>query len=214
MLFLLNNFTAVWKQEFGNKRFRILFITTIICFAVVLFLLRSFLQFNETREGVLFSDPLLELFNPVDVTWFTFGIIYIALFGGILYLCFHPINLSLALLSYVIMALFRICVMYVLPLDPPETTIPLIDPFVEFFGGGETLVKDLFFSGHTATMLLLFLAAVNPKVKLLFIVCTILVGIAVLIQHVHYTVDVLAAPFFAYTSYRIARLITFKVLRP
>jgi hypothetical protein len=31
-------------------------------------------------------------------------------------------------------------------------------------------------------------------------VCTVLVAVCVLWQHVHYTVDVLVAPFFAYAS--------------
>jgi len=33
---------------------------------------------------------------------------------------------------------------------------------------------------------------------------TILVGLSVILQHAHYTVDVLVAPFVAYASYRIA----------
>ncbi len=37
--------------------------------------------------------------------------------------------------------------------------IILNDPLVEFFGTGQTLTKDLFFSGHTATLLILFLVS-------------------------------------------------------
>jgi hypothetical protein len=32
---------------------------------------------------------------------------------------------------------------------------------------------------------------------------TVLVGLCVVLQHVHYTVDVVAAPFFAYGAYSI-----------
>jgi len=37
----------------------------------------------------------------------------------------------------------------------------------------------------------------------IFLITTILVGLAVIFQHVHYTVDVVAAPFFSYASYKI-----------
>jgi membrane-associated phospholipid phosphatase len=70
-------------------------------------------------------------------------------------------------------------------------------------GTGEILTKDLFFSGHTATLFLLFLIMEKRVIKIIFIASTILVGIAVMLQHVHYVVDVAVAPFFAYTSYKI-----------
>ena len=47
--------------------------------------------------------------------------------------------------------------MYSLPFNPPPEMIPLNDPFVQFFGSGKLLTKDFFFSGHTATLFLLFL---------------------------------------------------------
>jgi hypothetical protein len=84
--------------------------------------------------------------------------------------------------------------------------IALRDPFVDFVvGDGSVLTRDLFFSGHTSTMFLLFLTATARPLRLLFIAGTMLVGACVLLQHVHYTIDVFAAPFFAYGSYRIVK---------
>jgi membrane-associated phospholipid phosphatase len=67
------------------------------------------------------------------------------------------------------------------------------------------MTKDLFFSGHTATVFLLFLNSQTKLWKNVFLTLTILVGFCVLIQHVHYTVDVIAAPFFGYGAFVIAR---------
>ncbi len=102
------------------------------------------------------------------------------------------------------MVLFRIAAMWATPLEAPPGTIPLLDPLVRLFGPGKLLTKDLFFSGHTSTLFLLALTVPGRGWKALFLVCTAAVGISVLVQHVHYTVDVLAAPFFAYASARLA----------
>ncbi len=119
---------------------------------------------------------------------------------------FYPQKFLLAIQTYSLIAFLRLLTIYLLPLDAPPTIIPLKDPFVEFFGGGNTLLKDLFFSGHTATMFLFFLL-VNNKLKIVFFISTILVAIFVLIQHVHYTIDVVAAPFFTYGSYKFISFI-------
>jgi hypothetical protein len=94
--------------------------------------------------------------------------------------------------------------MSLLPLDPPQTMIPLTDPFVEYFGTGISLSKDLFFSGHTSTLFLLGLTMQARRWRTFFFFCTAAVACCVLIQHIHYTVDVFVAPFFAYASYRLA----------
>jgi len=96
--------------------------------------------------------------------------------------------------------------MSVTPLEAPPGMIPLDDPLVRLLGPGKLLTKDLFFSGHTATLFLLGCAVPGRRSRILFFVCTAIVGISVLWQHVHYTIDVLAAPLFAYASFRTAVL--------
>jgi hypothetical protein len=198
-----------WK-EFLNGR-RIEFITTILLLAVILFIFPNFLAYVENRAGVTLADPILELFNPIDLTWLTFGLIYTSLIIAIFSFASKPEILLLALQSYSLLVIFRIVVMYSAPLNAPEGLILLNDPFVQFFGSGEVLTKDLFFSGHTATLFLLFLISDKKQFKIIFLISTILVGIAVLLQHVHYTIDVLAAPFFAYSSYKIATIINERI---
>jgi membrane-associated phospholipid phosphatase len=111
----------------------------------------------------------------------------------------------IALQTYGLMVFFRGAAMYLTPFNAPEKIIILHDPFVQFFGDGGILTKDLFFSGHTGTMFLIFLLVENKTLKTIFLVATILVGSAVLLQHVHYTIDVFVAPFVAYGSYRIIK---------
>lgn len=201
---------SVWQIALSDKSFRIKAAVTILLLALVLYLLANFLAYNERRPGFTINDPFLSSFNPVDLTWFTFVLIYLGLITALVFLTFHPARMLTALQSYTLIGALRIITIYFLPLNEPVHIIPLTDPFVEFFGGGTTLLRDLFFSGHTSTMFLFFLTAKSKKLKTLFLICTILIAFAVLLQHVHYTIDVIAAPFFAYTSYRISRLINKK----
>jgi membrane-associated phospholipid phosphatase len=177
---------------------------TIGVLVVVLLAFTRFLEWVEDRQGITFVDPLLRLYAPTDVTWITFTLIYAGVILGVFLLARRPDRLLLALQAYTIMVLIRFAAMYVLPFDPPPAIIVLKDPFVQMFGTGRAPTRDLFFSGHTATMFLLYLTVRERYARIVFLVCTVGVGIAVLIQHVHYTVDVFAAPFFAYCAYRAA----------
>ena len=190
-----------WKDFLSVRKNKIELVVSLILLALVLTGLAKFVNFVEYRQGVAFTDPILELFNPIDLTWSTFGLIYIALVIAVASLINNPRQLLFALQLYTLMAFVRIIAMFLLPLEPPEKMILLKDPFVEFFGSGQTLTKDLFFSGHTATLFILFLVSKNKIIKTLFLISTILVAIFVLLQHVHYTIDVFAAVFFTYACY-------------
>jgi len=202
---------ASWKnflQDSSNKK---LTVSTILVLLVTLFLLSSFLTYNETRAGTEIYDPVLALFDPINLTWFIFALIYSGLLIGIYHFVQNPPVLIRALLTYSFLALIRISMMFSIPLDPPPEMISLTDPFVELFGTGSTLDRDLFFSGHTSTMFMLFLLSYKPMLKKMFLTGVVLVGASVILQHAHYTIDVLVAPFVAYASYRIAGFIVERV---
>lgn len=192
-----------WKDIFKNKKSIADFFVTVLFVLLIILVFPVFLNFIELRDTDLMFDPFLDLFLPIDLTWITFGLIYFSVITAIISLMNKPASLFLALQSYGFMLLFRMLVMYLTPLEAPEKLIPLHDPFVQMFGTGDILTKDLFFSGHTATMFVLFLVVKNKILKVIFLITTILVGLAVLVQHVHYTVDVVAAPVFAFVSYKI-----------
>ena len=171
---------------------------------LVFLILPDFLQFIEQRDGFTFTDPILKLFSPIELTWLTFALIYCSLIIAIIHFLDKPQLLHAAVFTYAIMVSFRIVAMYLLPLNPPENMIMLNDPFVQLFGSTEILTKDLFFSGHTSTLFILYLVSRQRLIKTIFLLSTVLVGICVLLQHVHYSVDVFVAPFFAFTTYYIS----------
>jgi len=155
----------VWRNTFKFKKFKTIFLISLIILFVALLIYSKFLNFNESRNGVSFEDPFLSWFSPINATWFIFTLIYGGLILGIVNLIRHPKHLLIAIQTYTLIIFVRIIAMYSLPLNPPPHTIPLVDPFVQLFGSGKVLMKDLFFSGHTATMFMLFLTAPTKKVE-------------------------------------------------
>jgi len=194
-----------WKTFFQNNKSRTEFIITLLVLVPLMLSFSQFILFIEQREGVVLNDPLLNTFNPINLTWLTFSLIYLSLIMFFVSVFKDPQKLMIGLQSYGLMVIFRTIAMYLTPLDAPETLLVLDDPFVQLFGKGDVLTKDLFFSGHTGTLFLLFLLAENKTLKSMFLISTIMVGSAVLMQHVHYSIDVFVAPFVAYCSYRIIK---------
>ncbi len=169
---------------------------SLVALGPVLALYARFVGWVEHRAGVVLPDPLLRLWAPRDLTWVSFFVIYAALLASAASLVRHPSRLCLTLQSYLVMVLLRIAAMWLMPLEPPPDTLPLVDPFVRSLGPSEILTKDLFFSGHTATLVLLYWVTPRGWLKSLLLLGTVVVAGAVLIQHVHYGIDVLAAPLF------------------
>ncbi len=196
---------SVWIDSYKLKNIQYRLLVSIIFLGATLYFYSKFLNYVETRQGFSFSDPVLGLFNPVDLTWLIFIVIYMSLLAGIIILIRNPVRLIFAVQVYTVLILFRMAAMYSLPFNPPPEMIPLNDPFVQFFGSGKMLTKDLFFSGHTATLFLLFLVIDKKPFKQIFLIFTIVIGFSVILQHVHYFIDVLAAPFFTFGSYRIVK---------
>ncbi|MEK9136072.1 MAG: phosphatase PAP2-related protein [Bacteroidota bacterium] len=196
----------VWKAAWTHAAFRVQVLVTIPALLVVLTLFSHFLEWVEVRSGVVLSDPIVVMVDAHDFTWSIFIFIYAGVVIGLVTLSAHPVQLIVTVQSYIVMVSIRVVAMYVTPLDPPTGIIPLADPFVQFFGTGAVPTKDLFFSGHTATLFLLSLTANGRWLKALFAFCAVAVAILIVWQHVHYVVDVLVAPFVAYTSYRLVVL--------
>lgn len=176
---------------------------TVIPLAIILTIFSRFILFVESRPGVRIPDPILAGIPPRDLTVPIFVLIYGGIVLAIISLARHPRELVVTLRAYALLLVVRMAAMYVIPLEPPAGMITLIDPIYSV-GPGTILTKDLFFSGHTATMFLLTLTARGARMRNIFLLATVAMAVLLLAQHCHYSIDVLAAPFFAYTCYRLS----------
>lgn len=202
-----------WTDALRSRRFTLLTLGTAAGLIAALLALNRYLLFNERRSGVALADPLLAQLPVLDLSWPIFALLYSLLIGTVVHLAKQPRLLLVALQAYALMAVVRMAMMFSIPLEAPPGMIMLVDPFVRLFGdGGSNWAKDLFFSGHTSTTFLCALSVRSRALKLLCFAGCAAVALFVLLQHVHYTVDVLVAPFVAFAAQRVARALTGRTL--
>jgi len=195
----------IWRGALRDPDFRKRYALPMGVLVVVLPLYPMFLFWIETRPGVPIADPILPHLPHADVSMIAFPIIYVSLFGGLFALRAQPVALALGVQSYGWMIVIRMLMMSLLPLEPPADTIVLRDPFVQLFHADSSpLTRDLFFSGHTATLTLVALRQTHPRLRWLFGVLAASLGPLLMIQRAHYSIDVAAAPFFAFCACRLA----------
>jgi len=171
-----------------------------------------FYHFVQSRPGHGLADPLLALLPVHDVSGPTFALLYGGIAATLVFLLPRPSLLLRALWAYFFLQALRMGTLWLLPLEPPAALIVLHDPVMDhlFAVTTQPIVRDLFFSGHTTTAALLVLAVRGRRWRQVLAATTVAVGTLVLVQRVHYTYDVLAAPFFAWLAYWAAG----RVVRP
>lgn len=195
--------SEAWKNPIFKKK-------TIVYSGLLIGLLcvfPYFFAYIEQREGIQLQDPLLDLIPGVDVSLATFLVIWSMTLFLWTRLLQTPSLFLLTLCSMVVLFISRLISISLVPLNPPEGLIPLKDPIVSLFYGGTDvfITKDLFYSGHTSTQFLFFLCLKQKRDKRIALAASIIVGALVLIQHVHYTIDVAAAFVLPWPVYLIGK---------
>jgi membrane-associated phospholipid phosphatase len=165
----------------------------------------QFFSYLQQRQGVVLHDPLLAAIPATDLSIPIFVCIHFAAIWFIYKVYLRHVDLFLFLRSYAILLFVRAICLYFVALEPPLGLVNLSDPVLQVFYGNNTITKDLFFSGHTASMFLIYLCYRRPMDKFLSAIVTTIVAIGVLVQHVHYTIDVLVAFPAAYIVYFISK---------
>lgn len=200
-----------WSKAWKQPLFRGQFIVTLMVMVSFTIVFRRFLDYAESRQGLFMNDPLLDVIPVHDVTWVVFFFLYSGIVVGLLLCVPVPKLLLLAMQTYVLVTLLRICSITLVPLEPPAGYLPLKDPFVQFFTSGERIIsKDLFYSGHVSTISAVYFTVQHRIWKPVLLMFVIMVALLVMIQHVHYTIDVLVAPVMTWLCYRFSRDILLK----
>ncbi|MFC4232878.1 phosphatase PAP2-related protein [Parasediminibacterium paludis] len=196
---------VLWADAWSNTSFKIKFFGGLSLVAVTLSLYPLFFDYIEQRNGKVLNDFFLQKLPAKNVSTPVFTIIW-SMGALTLYQVISNPRIAInTIWCFLLIALTRVVSISLWHLDPPTELIPLIDPLSNTFYGGKFITKDLFYSGHTATQFLMFLCLEKRIDKILALISTVMIGILVLIQHVHYTLDVLTAPLFAYLCFKASQ---------
>lgn len=205
----------MWR-ELGDDRSALRFTAgSVVALVLTLTAYARFLPMIEHRVGVVLNDPVLAAVPPSDVTLPIFIILYGSVFLAVTALMKDPLLLARAVRAYTALILLRMLCMWVVPLDPPVGMITLADPIVQVATGtSSALTRDLFFSGHTSILVLMALVLPHRWLRVVFALLSIAMGTLVLLQHVHYTIDVVVAPLAAVVAVAVTKRRDDRRVRP
>jgi len=196
-----------WQLAWDYPAFRIKFFLGLMTLGVIVFFLPEFFLFIQDRNGVIINDYVLNSLPARNVSFYIFMILYPAA-GFFLWRVIGKSSICItALWGYIFLCLARMVTISMVPLEPPVGIVHLSDPFSIIFYGSNIITKDLFFSGHTATLCLVGLCLENKTEKIIVFTATVALAILLMIQHVHYTADILAAPVFSYLFWYLGKTI-------
>jgi hypothetical protein len=196
-----------WSTALKNRSFRQQFLVSILILVTVLTGFFFVLQYAENRDGIIIEKGWLTgIISVTDFSSWIFPIMYSATLLGVIVCFWKPATALLLIRTYLLLQLLRALILLIVPLNPPEEIIPLEDPFLHAtFYNGRSNLKDLFFSGHVATLVMFIPIISNKWIRLIMTLAVIAVGILLVAQRVHYIVDVIAAPVFAVAAFLLAK---------
>jgi hypothetical protein len=163
----------------------------------------QFLAYNEHRSlnyGFEFIDPAFDLIPAHDVSLPIFLVTYGSLVVYLIVFRMDRELFSRIMMTYGFLILFRMISLSILPLRPPEEIIFLDDPFLNTFIYPGRIDTDLFFSGHTALLLAIYFSSGR---KWYFLIMAAALGLLLMVQRCHYSIDILGAIPFAYFASRM-----------
>ncbi|MFA5259145.1 MAG: phosphatase PAP2-related protein [Candidatus Pacearchaeota archaeon] len=190
-----------WKNEISKNK-------KVIFFSILFLILANFSyqiagEYVDEVAGVQAQDIILDNIPTINLS-------FLYIYGGILMLgllIFYPlffnvkkfhVSLSQLSLLLIIRSFFISLTHLKVPADAVEITIPKLYNLMTFN-------NDLFFSGHTALPFLGFLMFRKEKIGIFFLILTFVMMITVLFMHFHYSIDVFAALFITYGSFKIGQ---------
>lgn len=189
-----------WKNEYTNHKGLIFLSIIFLIFSIGVNLLAG--NYVNKAGTAAVSDLILDHITPINLSFiFIWGYALV-----IVVLILHPMLFKVReahsiIGQFSLLILIRSFFISLTHLKAPADAILVNLPlsmfrFIDFH-------NDLFFSAHTAIPFLGFLIFRKHKLGIFFLISTIVLAVTVLVMHVHYSIDVFAALFITYGSYKI-----------
>jgi hypothetical protein len=189
----------LWKEEFREHKWLILLSIFFFIVAIILNQLAS--NYSAKKNALPVSDLILDNLPSVNL-----GMLFVwGFLAVVLVLLFYPLffkikKFHIAVSQFSLLVIIRSFFITLTHLGLPIDSIRYYPTGIyNWF----IFQNDLFFSGHVAIAFLGFLLYRKEKVGIFFFIATIVMAFTVLFMHVHYSIDVFAAFFITYGTYKI-----------
>lgn len=202
---LFNRHLLFWRDEVIRKHV----ILSFLLLVVSLFLTYFARSFTDDYVGNIVPDILLDTIPVINVSYIFFQGAFIFLLGLIGLLIWQPKFIPFVLESSALFFLVRSFFMLMTHLSSPA---------VEYYSYTErehhvtnvlftiSSGNDLFFSGHAGFPFLLALIFWRTIfLRNIFIACSLIGSVAVLLGHLHYSIDVFSAYFIAFGVFEASK---------
>jgi hypothetical protein len=207
-------------KYFWNRERIISLIWTFLIFGIALTFQKFADEYVIETGGTVVGDILLNNIPALDIDGLIISSTLIFTFVTILLGLAKPEYILFSLKSVALFVTIRAFFITLTHLGIHPDQIVLADHNIGFFLYDilYNTKNDFFFSGHTGIPFLMFLIYYRePFWRHIFLATSCLFGAFVLIGHMHYSIDVFAAPFMTYSIFSIARVIfarDFSLLTP
>jgi len=200
--FTVKSIIAKHKALWSDKSFSISTIAGFLFFIGSLFINYNAVLFSTEKAGNSTTDILLQILPVVNTDIiFSEGALLFAIFILILFIL-DPKIIPFTLKSIALFICVRSIFVIMTHLSPyPDHIATDFDSWRYLSSGA-----DLFFSGHTGLpFLMALLFWKNKYLRRVFLFSSIVTGAAVILGHLHYTIDVFSAFFITYGIYHISQ---------
>ena len=197
---------ASYKTFFTKEHVRSLLVALILLGLAVVFQFYASAYSSRVPSNSV-PDLLLGILPVVNVNFLIVEGALAAIAGTILLLLFKPNYLIFTLKAAAIFIATRAVFVSVTHLGIyPGQIGPDPTGFFDNIYTGLGLEAGFFFSGHTGLTFLMALIFWKEKFwRYMYLIICVSFGIGVLLAHVHYSIDVLAAPYITYSIFVMSR---------
>lgn len=213
----MSNFFLQWKHKWAallrDRAYRISLVAGLILLTSAYFVNYFASTYNDGNDYISVGDLLLDNIPTYNMEFFFTWVMY-----GIMALIFiyptfvKPEIAPFGLKTYAVLMFLRCGTILLTHVGPPEG---FYYAGVEVGGDAFSNIlfkNDLFFSGHTAYPFLGFLIFRDHWIRWILFGGSILMAVTVLLMHVHYSIDVIAAFFITYGTYTLSERIFKKLI--